>query len=105
MLVEVYGGVVLLAAAGSALNQVLERDIDRLMVRTCLRPLPSGDLTPLRAAAIGGAAALAGLLLLAAAGGALPALLGVALAWYLAVYTPSNVIPLLPRSWAPCAEP
>jgi protoheme IX farnesyltransferase len=82
-------GVALLAAGGSALNQVMERDLDRLMSRTMLRPLPQGELTPLAATVIGGAAILAGLLLLGAVGGSLPALLGiVALVWYLAAYTP-----------------
>ncbi|MBC7963886.1 MAG: UbiA family prenyltransferase, partial [Steroidobacteraceae bacterium] len=33
-------GVTLLACGGSALNQVLERDLDGRMARTRLRPLP-----------------------------------------------------------------
>ena len=82
-------GVTLLAAGGSALNQVLELDLDNRMMRTRLRPLPQGELTPTSATAIGAGAILAGLLLLTAVGGPLPALLGVAaLFWYLAVYTP-----------------
>ena len=88
-LVEVFTGVSLLAAAGSAFNQVLERDVDRLMERTCLRPLPAGELTPGTAAAAGYALLAAGVLLLSVAGGWMPALLGsAALAWYLGVYTP-----------------
>ena len=39
-------GVLLLAAGCSALNQFQERDLDRLCVRTCGRPLPSGALRP-----------------------------------------------------------
>jgi protoheme IX farnesyltransferase len=82
-------GVILLAAAGSALNQVLERDIDRLMERTRCRPIPSGTLTPAAAAVIGGFCLLSGLLLLSYGGGIFPALLGAAtLVWYLGVYTP-----------------
>lgn len=88
-LVAVLLGVTLLAAAGSAFNQVQEREIDRLMERTRDRPIPSGDLTPAAASAIGGVCLLAGLLALALGGGLLPVLLGiVALAWYLWVYTP-----------------
>ncbi len=88
-LVAAFCGVTLLAAGGSALNQVLERDLDRLMERTRQRPLAQGELTPPAAAAIGAAVILAGLVLLASIGGLLPALLGLtALAWYLAVYTP-----------------
>ena len=82
-------GVALLAAGGSALNQVLERDLDRLMARTRLRPLPQGELTPLAASLIGSGTILTGVLLLFAVAGQLPALLGcAALVWYLALYTP-----------------
>ncbi len=84
-----FGGVAFLAAGGSALNQVLERDLDRLMVRTRLRPLPQGQLTPVSATAIGIGAILLGLTLLVTVNGLIPALLGTAaLAWYLFVYTP-----------------
>ena len=82
-------GVTLLAAGGSAINQVLERDLDRLMERTSRRPLPRGDLTPFSGTIVGSCAIMGGLVLLAAFGGPLPPLLGAAaLAWYLAVYTP-----------------
>jgi len=82
-------GVALLAAGGSAINQVLERDLDRLMARTRLRPLPQGQLTPAAATFIAAGLILLGLMLLGAVGGLLPMLIGAAaLAWYLVVYTP-----------------
>ena len=85
----VLAGVTLLAAGGSALNQVLERDLDRLMVRTRRRPLPQGDLSPGAATLMGGGCIVAGFLALLCAGGLLSALLGIAaLAWYLGIYTP-----------------
>jgi heme o synthase len=88
-MVAVMGGVALLAAGGSAFNQLQECGLDRLMVRTRLRPLPAGDLTPAAVIVIAGFCSLAGFLLLAAVGGFLSALLGAAaLIWYLAVYTP-----------------
>ena len=88
-LVATFGGVALLAAGGSALNQVLEQDLDCLMERTSMRPLPRKELTPATAAAFGGAAILAGLTCLWGAGGLAPPFLGsLALIWYLAVYTP-----------------
>lgn len=88
-LTAAFCGVTLLAAGGSALNQVLERDLDGLMARTRQRPLVRGELKPSGAAAIGAGAILAGLSLLAAMGGPLPPLVGAAaLAWYLLVYTP-----------------
>lgn len=82
-------GVTLLAAGGSALNQVLERDLDSRMARTRQRPLPTGQMTPAQASAIAIGLLLAGLLLLLGVGGRLPPILGAfALFWYLAVYTP-----------------
>lgn len=82
-------GVACLAAGGSSLNQVMERDIDALMLRTSSRPLPKGQLTPCSATAIGATVILAGLTLLTAVGGVQPALIGFSvLTWYLAVYTP-----------------
>src|SRR3989442_3231462 len=43
-------GIALLSSGISALNQYLERDLDRLMRRTQDRPLPSGKLLPVEAA-------------------------------------------------------
>jgi protoheme IX farnesyltransferase len=82
-------GTALLAAGGSALNQYLERDLDRLMLRTCTRPLPTGVLSPGKAVAIGAACLVTGIGLLAFAAGPLPPFLGAAgIGWYLGVYTP-----------------
>jgi protoheme IX farnesyltransferase len=88
-IIAVFCGVALLAAGGSALNQVMDMDLDRLMERTMLRPLPQGQLSPLSASLIGAAAVLAGLTLLGYFGGLKPVLFGAAaLFWYLVVYTP-----------------
>jgi heme o synthase len=85
----VFLGVSLLAAAGSAWNQVMERQCDALMQRTRNRPIPSGDLTVAAAVLIGAGCAVAGSLTLGATGGLIPTLTGIlALLWYLAVYTP-----------------
>jgi heme o synthase len=88
-LMVVVAGVTFLAAGSSALNQVLERDLDLLMTRTCRRPLPAGDLTPARATMAGTFCLLAGFLILSFTGGLLPVLLGgIATVWYLGIYTP-----------------
>ena len=88
-LLAAFCGVALLAMGGSALNQLLERDIDALMIRTRLRPLPQGRLSAADVVLAGSCVILAGLALLGVTAGLLPALLGgVALIWYLAVYTP-----------------
>ncbi len=44
-LLPTLAGVTLVAAASSALNQLLERQTDALMVRTFNRPLPAGACT------------------------------------------------------------
>ena len=89
------GGVALLAAAGSAGNQLQERDLDGKMRRTCLRPLPQGQLTPRQAMAVALGLGGGGLALLLMAG-PLPALFGgMALACYNGVYTPlKRITPL-----------
>lgn len=88
-LLKLFCGVTLLAMGGSALNQLLERDIDVQMTRTMLRPLPQRRLSANSAVLAGTCTILAGLALLAVTGGLLPPLLGAAaLAWYLAAYTP-----------------
>jgi heme o synthase len=85
----VFSGVALLAAGGSALNQVQERELDLLMIRTRLRPVAQGRMRPAMAALIGTAVVLAGILVVGAAGGIIPALVGaIGILWYLAVYTP-----------------
>lgn len=88
LMLAAFCAVTLLAMGGSALNQLLERNIDALMNRTMFRPLPQGRLSGCTVFLIGAGTVLAGLLLLAATGGLVPALFGgLALVWYLAVYT------------------
>lgn len=45
-------GTLLVAAGSSIFNQVMERDSDRKMRRTARRPLPSGRVAPVEAAAL-----------------------------------------------------
>jgi len=85
----VFAGATLLAAGGSAINQALEFEADRLMLRTRQRPVARGSMQPAVAALIGSAVVLGGVLLVWAGGGSTPALLGVGgILWYLGVYTP-----------------
>ncbi|MFM8274805.1 MAG: heme o synthase, partial [Gemmata sp.] len=58
-------GAGLVAAGGSALNQLFERRIDARMRRTLKRPLPAGRIKPEEAAAFGAGLAGAGLAYLA----------------------------------------
>jgi len=82
-------GTAFLAAGAAALNQLLERRWDALMLRTQERPLPSGRLQPDTVLIFGGLCSAAGLAYLALAVNPITAFLGAAtLISYLFVYTP-----------------
>jgi heme o synthase len=88
-------GTGLVAAAASALNMWLERDLDSLMKRTVGRPLPAGRLQPGEALAFSLVIAAAGLVyLLLFANVLASALAAITLLSYLLVYTP-----LKTRTW------
>lgn len=88
-LLAALAGTGLVAVGAGVFNQILERDSDGLMLRTRLRPLPAGRVSPLDAGVFGAATTLSGLGLLLALCG-LRAALVAALTWasYLFVYTP-----------------
>ncbi|MCL7971693.1 MAG: heme o synthase [marine benthic group bacterium] len=82
-------GIGLVAGGTSALNMVLERDIDARMERTRGRALPTGKVSTGAATLFSLAVAAAGLLLLAAFVNGLTAFLAViALLSYVLIYTP-----------------
>lgn len=82
-------GVTLLASGIAALNQYLERDLDALMRRTQMRPLPAGKLSPGRGLLFGASISVIAEIYLAWFLNPLTALLGlVALSSYLFIYTP-----------------
>lgn len=86
---QAMAGVALVASGTSAMNQVLERDVDALMVRTRARPLPAGRLATPPAAVISGVLAAAGIVWLWLAVN--PVTAGLALATFISydfVYTP-----------------
>lgn len=82
-------GAGLVAAGGSALNQLLERRLDARMRRTADRPLPSGRISPEEAAAFGAGLSGAGLAyLLATVPTAALVAAAATVATYVLVYTP-----------------
>jgi protoheme IX farnesyltransferase len=82
-------GTGLVAGGASAFNQVMERDLDALMKRTRMRPMPDRRLQPLEGLLAAGAMTLAGLLLIVASSNVLAAAVALAtLLSYVAVYTP-----------------
>lgn len=89
-------GTALAAVGANSLNQLLERDLDRLMRRTRERPLPAGRVQPATVLAFGLAAAVLGTALLAAFTNGLTAALAAATVFsYVAIYTPAKR-----RTWA-----
>jgi len=82
-------GVAMVAAGTSAMNQVLERDVDALMQRTKNRPLPAGRVGLLPAAVFSGTLAAAGIAYLAVMTNALTGALALAtFVSYDFMYTP-----------------
>jgi len=82
-------GTALVAGSAAVLNQLYERDTDRLMRRTRMRPLPDGRVTTGEAQVFGLVLAGAGLAVLALGANLLPTSLALAtLVTYLAIYTP-----------------
>jgi heme o synthase len=90
LLLNTLVGTALVAAAASALNQLLERQSDALMRRTENRPLPAGRLQPAEVLVFGVVLAVAGLIWLAVTARHPLAVVVAAftLASYALVYTP-----------------
>jgi heme o synthase len=82
-------GGFLVTGAANAFNQIFEKDVDSLMVRTMNRPLPTGRMSPVEASLWAGIAAVLGLIILTVffnlAAGLLSAL---SLIIYSFIYTP-----------------
>jgi protoheme IX farnesyltransferase len=102
-------GTALVAGGASALNQVSERDIDRLMDRTRQRPMAQGRMSVAEGRFFALAMAVAGTLMLWLGANAMAALVAVAtLVIYASVYTPlkrrtslSTVIGAVPGALPP----
>lgn len=82
-------GVGLVSSGTAAMNEVMEHDIDALMRRTAVRPLPTGRMSMLHATAVGLLASVGGSLYLAVFTNPLTGLLTLLTSVvYLAAYTP-----------------
>lgn len=81
-------GGALSAGGSSAINQYIDRDLDKSMQRTEKRPLPAGRLTPAEGLAFGIISCLAGFYILAGFVNLLAALLSLAgMVYYVLVYS------------------
>jgi len=82
-------GAALVAGGAAAINQVQERDLDRLMLRTRHRPMPDERLSPAEGVTIGATLAAIGLLMLWLGTNTLAAAIALTtLLLYVFVYTP-----------------
>ncbi|MDW8272623.1 MAG: heme o synthase [Chitinophagales bacterium] len=84
----IVGGIAI-TGASNAINQILEKDIDKLMTRTCNRPLAAGRMANIEALVIAGVLGVGGIILLwqtfnATAG----VLASISLLSYAFIYTP-----------------
>jgi protoheme IX farnesyltransferase len=99
VLLVMIGGY-LMAGGANAVNMYLDRDIDDVMARTRLRPIPSGRMTPTQVLAFGVACATGATWLLAQFVNVLTALLALAgFYFYVFIYTrwlkrssPQNIV-------------
>lgn len=88
------------SGASGAINMWYDRDIDAHMQRTCRRPIPTGNITPLDALGFGISVAVGSVILMALAVNlASAALLAAAILFYVFVYTmwlkrrtPQNIV-------------
>ena len=84
----VVGGF-LVTGSSNAFNQIIERDLDKLMKRTLDRPIPDGRMSAIEGFVVASVIGLAGILMLWFGLNPLSGLLGtLALFLYVAVYTP-----------------
>ena len=92
-------GTALTAAGSGSLNHYLEKDSDKKMQRTCNRPLPSGNLSPLFAVLYGTSMVVFGSIFLAFYANTLTGFLSLLTAFlYIAIYTPLKKITWLNTS-------
>ena len=81
-------GGFLVTGASNTINQIIERDIDKLMDRTKDRPLPTGRVTILEASLAAGIMAVAGIFLIASFNVTAGLLSAISLMSYAFIYTP-----------------
>lgn len=78
-------------ASSNTINQIIEKDLDKLMTRTKNRPLPTGQLTLVEAAIFAGVTGVLGLFILSYFFNTLSGVLGaLSLISYAFIYTPSK---------------
>ncbi len=82
-------GVLILAMGSAGLNQFQEREFDKQMARTMMRPIPSGKISPATAMTISIVLVLFGFAIVVVVSNIFAGMLGLlTLVWYNFIYTP-----------------
>ena len=89
-------GGILIVSSSNIFNQIIERDLDKLMKRTQNRPLPKKEITPKLALFLAILSALIGLIFMYLINLKVAILAAVSIFLYTAIYTPMKLIS--PRS-------
>ena len=87
----IFGGI-LIVSSSNIFNQIIEKDLDKLMKRTQNRPLPKKEITPKLAFYLALAFSLIGLLLMFLINTKVALLSALSIFIYTAIYTPMKLI-------------
>ena len=85
-------GGILIVSSSNIFNQIIERDLDKLMKRTQNRPLPKKEITPKLALFLAILSALIGLIFMYLINVKVAILAAVSIFLYTAIYTPMKLI-------------
>ena len=85
-------GGILIVSSSNIFNQIIERDLDKLMKRTQNRPLPKKEITPKSALFLAILTALIGLIFMYLINVKVAILAAVSIFLYTAIYTPMKLI-------------
>lgn len=85
-------GGILIVSSSNIFNQIIERDLDKLMKRTQNRPLPKKEITPKLALFLAIVSALIGLIFMCLINLKVAILAAVSIFLYTAIYTPMKLI-------------
>ena len=85
-------GGILIVSSSNIFNQIIERDLDKLMKRTQNRPLPKKEITPKLALFLAILSALIGLIFMCLINLKVAILAAVSIFLYTAIYTPMKLI-------------
>ena len=91
-LFHLIAGGILIVSSSNIFNQIIERDLDKLMKRTQNRPLPKKEITPKLALFLAILSALIGLIFMYLINLKVAILAAVSIFLYTAIYTPMKLI-------------